>query len=83
MLQQPLDEIHAECVSALRRYMAEANKTCKLLTAIKEFPINLKQKREILDQRLVENEAQEWYQKSRRKLFRAANWGRPTIEMGE
>jgi hypothetical protein len=38
--------------------MAEANKTCKLLTAIKELPMGLKTKQEILDQRRVANAAQ-------------------------
>jgi hypothetical protein len=76
MVDQGLEEIHAECVRALRRYMVEANKTCKLLTAIKRFPIDLKTKKKILDQRLIENEAQDLYQRTRRELFTAANWGR-------
>jgi hypothetical protein len=76
MVEQSLEQIHAECVRALRRYMIEANKTCKLLTAIKQFPIDRKTKKEILDQRLLENEAQDLYQRTRRELFSAANWGR-------
>jgi hypothetical protein len=55
--------------------MVEANKTCKLLTSIKEFPVDLQAKEKILDQRLIENEAQELYQRARLELFTAANWG--------
>ena len=32
-----LQEIHADCVRALRRHMMEANKTCGLLEEIRSF----------------------------------------------
>jgi hypothetical protein len=69
-----LEELHVACVRALRAYIVEANKTCKLLTAITGFPLSLKQRSAILEQRLVENEAHDSYQFARQKLFQVANW---------
>jgi hypothetical protein len=77
-MSNQVEEMHADCVRALRRYITEANKTCRLLEDITKFPINLETRSEILEQRLVENEAQERYQRARQALFQAANWERVT-----
>jgi hypothetical protein len=71
---EELQELHVQCVRALKAYMAEANKTCKLLTRITEFPLSFKERSEVLSQRLVENAAQESYQNARQKLFQTAGW---------
>ena len=71
-----LEQLHIECVRALRSYMMEANETCKLLTQIKNFPVSVNQRVAILEQRRTENLASDKYQEARRKLFKAANWER-------
>ena len=72
--EEVLQELHVRCVRALGAYMTEANKTCKLLTAIAVFPVSLDARLEILEQRKVENEAHEEYQAARSSLFKAADW---------
>jgi hypothetical protein len=69
-----LQELHIQCVRALKEYMGEANKTCDLLAALTEFPVSDSQVREITDQRVVENAAYARYQFARQNLFIAANW---------
>ena len=59
---------------ALRDYMAQANKTCKLLIGINEFPVTMDKRTEILEQRRTENRAHEMYQMARQNLFQAAGW---------
>jgi len=36
-----VQELHVECVRALRWYIAEANKTCRILAEITRFPVSL------------------------------------------
>jgi hypothetical protein len=69
-----LEELHMQCVRALRSYMAVANQTCKLLTAIKNFPLPTQTRTELLEQRRKENIASDKYQQARRRLFDAAHW---------
>jgi len=73
-MNEAVEAIHVRCVKALRNYMAEANKTCKLLTSIQNFPIEPGVRQNILLQRQVENQAHEAYQLARRDLFEAADW---------
>jgi hypothetical protein len=73
-MPKDLEELHVECVRALRSYMAEANKTCKLLVNIKEFPVSLEMRQQIEEQRLSENLAHDDYQDARLALFSAAKW---------
>jgi hypothetical protein len=73
-MKEAVEAIHVRCVRALRNYMAEANKTCKLLTSIRSFPIDPDVRHSILTQRRAENRAQQAYQLARRDLFEAANW---------
>ena len=47
-MDRRIAEIRAGRVRALRLYMAEAKKTCKLLTDLKEFPIAAEARSEIL-----------------------------------
>ena len=67
-----LKELHAECVRALKEYMAQANKTCALMDSI-VFPLTHEKRLAILEHRLQENAAQERYQIARRHFFEAVN----------
>jgi hypothetical protein len=69
-----LESLHVDCVRALRSYIRQASRTCKLLTKIKKFPLSRDARIEMLDQRLLENQAHGIYQRTRRELFRAAKW---------
>ena len=69
-----LQELHVTCVRALRRYIVEANKTCRILADITTFPVSTKARKAILQQRQAENAAHESYQNARRGLFEAAQW---------
>jgi hypothetical protein len=71
---EALQGLHADCVRALRSYIAEANQTCKLLTNVKSFPLPVDQQMAIPEQRRKENAAHERYQEARRQLFAAAKW---------
>jgi hypothetical protein len=69
-----LQQLHIDCVRALREYVAQANKTCKVLVNISRFPVSPDMRTEILGQRQAENRAHEAYQAARLALFRAAGW---------
>jgi hypothetical protein len=71
---EDVERLHVNCVTALRRYIGEANKTCKLLMGIGRFPVNLQTRTAILEQRQVENDAHMQYQIAREDLFKAAQW---------
>ena len=72
--EKQLQELHIDCVRALREYIKEANKTCKALVNIKGFPVSPETRTEILEQRRTENRAHDAYQSARLNLFRAAGW---------
>jgi hypothetical protein len=69
-----LESLHVDCGRALGSYIREAGRTCRLLKKIKKFPLSRNARIEILDQRLLENQAHDVYQRARRELFRAAKW---------
>jgi hypothetical protein len=77
--RQPIYELHTECVRALRNYIAEANKTCKLLNDLTKFPTTPQERNAVLEQRQAENKAQEQYQVARNDLFTAAAWERDPL----
>jgi hypothetical protein len=77
--REPIYELHSQCVRALRDYIAEANKTCKLLNDLTTFPTTLEQRNAVLEQRQAENKAQEQYQMARNDLFTAAAWQRDPL----
>ena len=78
-----LQELHRECMSALRAYIEVAGRSCQLLDEITSFPVSVKQTAAILQQRLAENEAHDRYQIARRKLFEAARWDRGSPDTTE
>ena len=69
-----LESLHRECMDALQEYIVKANRTCELLEGVTKFPVSLAQRKALLDQRSIENEAHERYQEARRRLFEAAKW---------
>jgi hypothetical protein len=66
-----LQKLHRDCLSALRAYIAEASRTCKLLDKVAEFPMSPEQQENLLQQRQFESHAQERYQRARLPLFDA------------
>ena len=71
---EDVEHLHINCVRALRQYIVEANKTCRLLNSIKNFPVTLENRLAIIEQRQNENERHSQDQIAREQLFRAAQW---------
>ena len=69
-----VQELHVICVRELRRYIVDANETCKILAENERCPVSLEPRNAILQQRRVENAAHESYQRARHSLFDAARW---------
>lgn len=59
----------AICVRLLAAYVFEADRTLKLLTSFKKFPLSFQKHQALTDQQEKENEFFEEYQLARSKLF--------------
>jgi hypothetical protein len=70
-MDDDVKHLHMSCISSLKEYMDEAQRTCDLLTSIESFPVSLEKQNQILQQRLSENETHERYQIAREHFFRA------------
>ena len=70
-MDEDVKHLHTACISSLKEYMGAAQRTCELLTSIDSFPVSLEKRKEILHQRLAENETHERYQIAREHFFRA------------
>jgi len=66
-----LQKLHHACLSALRAYIMETSRTCKMLDKITVFPVSDEEQQNLLQQRQFENHAQERYQQARLSLFDA------------
>src|SRR5262244_3987879 len=75
-----VQELHVECVRALRWYIAEANKTCRILAEITRFPVSLEVRNQILQQRRAENAAHDRRRAFRKKYARARCSGARSIK---
>jgi hypothetical protein len=65
--------LHTECVSALERYVAEADKLCQLLGAYNDGATGVTEHVALVAQRQLENEAQSEYLRARKRLLRRAH----------
>jgi hypothetical protein len=74
MSDPDLKGLQRRCVETLRRYIAEANKTCSLLESVLDFPVSMPERLKIIEQRAKENYAQSEYQATRAALFDATKW---------
>ena|SRR5215813_8427800 len=63
-----LQDLHGFGVRSLRRYIEEAEKSCKILENVHSFPISLEVRQKILEQRQSENAAYNDYLVARESL---------------
>jgi hypothetical protein len=66
-----IEQLHQQCVEALKDLIRQADRTCSLLQSMTEFPITLDSWNNALDHRVRENQAHARYQEARERLFRA------------
>ena len=69
---EELSLLHSHCLAALRDYISQANKTCRLLAKVTEHPVSLEMRQEILEQRKAENNARGRYMEIRDRALRLA-----------
>src|SRR5436309_13308591 len=67
---EELSLLHRHCLAALRYYISQANKTCRLLAKVTEHPVSLEMRQEILEQRKAENNARGRYMEIRDRALR-------------
>jgi hypothetical protein len=65
--------LHTECVSALERYVAEADKLCQMLGTYNDGATGVTERVALVAQRQLENEAQAEYLRARKRLLRRAH----------
>jgi hypothetical protein len=65
-------QLRAACLRLLAAYVFEADRTFRLLMSFKNFPITLRNRLALFDQRQKENDAYQDYQSARAKLFELA-----------
>jgi hypothetical protein len=68
-------EMHANCVTAMRAYFVEVEKTSTMLAACTAEPMTFRERFALLSQGMVENEARLAYVGTRSLLLRAAQLG--------
>ena len=64
--------LHAECVSALEAYIAEADKLCRMLKFCNGNATNAMDQVDLLEQRQRETTAHAEYHRARKRLLRRA-----------
>jgi hypothetical protein len=69
------EEMHENCITALRAYFNQAQKTLEMMSTCTSGPLSLAQRCEILRQGLAENEAYTVYIGTRNLLLSAARTG--------
>ena len=75
MDEQSFFALVRECSDTLNAYMAEAKKTCEMLTDCRGKRLDINDRRRITAQRSAENEMQQKYMRVRERLFEAAHFG--------
>jgi len=69
------DELHANCIDALRAYSAEAETSSQMLTNCKAEPLPLNERIALLSQESIEHDAPLTYLGAKRLLHDAALYG--------
>ena len=67
--------LHAQCWETLKHYVHEADRMCELFGQCQPEPSSLQIRSEIIQQRILENNAYASYAEIRRQLFEAARIG--------
>jgi hypothetical protein len=65
-------ELREACLRSYSKYLRQANRSHKLLLAVKKFPPSFGEWRAILEQRLLESDAFLEYLSARAKLLQAS-----------
>ena len=73
--------LHDDCTGSLKHWMAEATRTCQMLSECVDNPLTLQQRSELHAQRIRENEAQAAHMDFQRKLFEMARSGYGDYEL--
>jgi hypothetical protein len=68
-------EMHANCVTAMRTYFAEVEKTSTMLAQCAAEPLTFRERFRVMSQGIVENNAHLAYLSTRRLLLAAARLG--------
>lgn len=71
-------ELHAKCWETLKHYVHEADRMCELFGHCLPEPSSIQIRSEIMQQRILENNAYASYSEIRRQLFEAARIGYDT-----
>ena len=69
------NEMHVNCVTAMRVYFVEAEKTTDLLAKCTAEPLSFEDRFDLLSQEITENEAHTRYTTAKRLLHNAARLG--------
>ena len=68
-------EMHASCVTALKTYFVEAEKTTQMLAECTAEPRTFKERFKLMSQGIAENDAHLTYLGTKSLLYRAARLG--------
>jgi hypothetical protein len=68
-------ELHAKCWETLKHYVHEADRMCELFGQCLPDPSSIQIRSEIIQQRILENNAYASYAEVRRQLFEATRIG--------
>jgi hypothetical protein len=69
------NELHAECIVAMRGYFGEAEKTTDLLAKCTAAPLSFTERLDLLSQEITENDAHTRYTTAKVLLHGAARLG--------
>ena len=75
MNQKQFAELHAQCWETLKHYVHEADRMCELFGQCLPDPSSIQIRSEIIQQRILENNAYASYAEVRRQLFEATRIG--------
>jgi hypothetical protein len=68
-------ELHASCVTAMRAYFVEVERTATMLENCTAEPLSFKERFKLMSQGIVENDTHLFYLGTKRLLFNAARLG--------
>ncbi len=68
-------ELHAKCWETLKHYVHEADRMCELFGHCRPEPSSIQVRSQIIQQRILENNAYASYAEVRRQLFEASRIG--------
>jgi hypothetical protein len=68
-------EMHADCVTAMRTYFVEVEKTSTMLAECTAEPLTFRERLTLMSQGIIENDAHLAYMGTRSLLLRAARLG--------